>query len=208
MEVQLELMRPTIFGPSAIAFSLAVVCSLAAHCADGADAPKSEAQSVKTTPDTVLSAAEKQTALADLRKKNLSMPLDGVDVQRLKGSFDEDRGGRPHHAVDILAERNTPVKAVEDGILARIFESEAGGHTIYETDPSNKYVYYYAHLEKYADGLKNGDKIKRGQVIGYVGTSGNAPPNTPHLHFSIGVMGPEKRHWQVADVDPYEVFSK
>lgn len=133
--------------------------------------------------------------------------LAGVEARTLKGSFYEKRGSGIHHAVDILAPRNTPVLAVEDGTIARLFDSKAGGHTIYHVDPSSQFVYYYAHLEKYAEGLKDGDRVKKGQVIGYVGTSGNAPPNTPHLHFSIGVMGPEKRTWCAAELDPYEVYS-
>lgn len=160
-----------------------------------------------SAPDVVLSEAEKQQALGDLKAKKLLMPLEKIDVERLKGSFYETHGGSQHKAVDILSPRNTPIHAVEDGTIARLFESRLGGHTIYEIDPSNRFVYYYAHLESYADGLKDGDAVKKGQVIGYVGTSGNAPPNTPHLHFSIGVMGPKKQTWKTFDIDPYEVYA-
>lgn len=172
----------------------------------GGTIEKAIERSSVTTPDVVLTDAQKDQAIKELRQKHLAMPIAGIDAQRLKGSFYEKRGGQLHHAVDILSPRNTPVVAVENGKLARLFTSKAGGLTIYHVDPSNQYVYYYAHLEKYADGLKDGDQLKKGQVIGYVGTSGNAPENTPHLHFSVGVMGPDKKTWQAADVDPYEVF--
>lgn len=153
-----------------------------------------------------LSESAMQAALAELRSKNLGLPIDGANVQRMKGSFYEMRGANMHEAVDILSPRNTPVLAVETGKIARLFTSRLGGLTIYEVDPTGKYIYYYAHLQKYADNLSDGDRITKGQVIGYVGTSGNAPPNTPHLHFSIGLMGISQKWWQTTSVDPYEVF--
>src|SRR5207253_2210808 len=102
--------------------------------------------------------------------------------------------------------RNTPIYAVSDGIIARMMNSKAGGTTIYEYDPSRKFVFYYAHLQSYADNIKEGDQVSRGQVIGYVGTSGNAPPNTPHLHFSITRLAAPNQWWRGASIDPYEVF--
>jgi peptidoglycan LD-endopeptidase LytH len=108
--------------------------------------------------------------------------------------------------MDVLAPRNTPVLAVEDGTVARLFLSEAGGITIYQFDPSDTYVYYYAHLERYADGLKEGAPVERGQVIGHVGTTGNAPRDTPHLHFAIFRMAGEKKWWQGTAIDPYAVL--
>jgi peptidoglycan LD-endopeptidase LytH len=109
-------------------------------------------------------------------------------------------------ALDILAPRNTPVKAVEGGRIARLFSSKAGGITIYQFDPSEQYCYYYAHLERYADGLAEGAKIQKGQVIGYVGTSGNAPKDTPHLHFAIFKLTAERRWWEGTPIDPYDVL--
>jgi hypothetical protein len=106
------------------------------------------------------------------------------------------RGGtRRHEALDILAPRETPVLAVEDGVVAKLFLSKPGGITVYQFDPSRTYAYYYAHLERYAAGLKDGDSVQRGQVIGYVGTTGNAPPDTPHLHFAIFKLTDPKRWW-------------
>ena len=117
------------------------------------------------------------------------------------------RGGtRRHEALDILAPRNTPVLAVEDGKVAKLFLSKAGGLTLYQFDPTATYAYYYAHLDRYADDVKDGDTVKRGQVIGYVGTSGNAPPDTPHLHFAIFQLTVAKRWWQGTPIDPYPIL--
>jgi peptidoglycan LD-endopeptidase LytH len=145
--------------------------------------------------------------IADLRQRDLMLPVLGIKKEDLRSNFDEPRGGsRRHEAIDILAPRNTPIFAVEDGKIARLFLSAGGGITIYQYDPSEKYVYYYAHLEKYAPDLKEGDRVKRGDVIGYVGTTGNAPRNTPHLHFAIFKMTDDKRWWQGTPIDPYSVL--
>jgi len=142
----------------------------------------------------------------DLSARDLLMPVDGVTPSELRQSFAESRNGREHEALDILAPRHTPVRAVADGRIARLHASIRGGLTIYQFDASERYCYYYAHLERYADGLRDGMPIARGQVIGYVGTSGNAPPDTPHLHFAIFAMGSEKRWWEGTPIDPYPVL--
>jgi murein DD-endopeptidase MepM/ murein hydrolase activator NlpD len=138
---------------------------------------------------------------------HLRVPIDGMDVESFKGGFAERRGGdRPHEAVDMLAPRNTPVHAVENGTVAKLFNSKAGGLTIYQYDPSGRLCYYYAHLERYADGLKEGQPVSQGDVIGYVGTTGNAPANTPHLHFAVFELNGDKHWWQGTAIDPYRVF--
>jgi murein DD-endopeptidase MepM/ murein hydrolase activator NlpD len=145
--------------------------------------------------------------LADLRSRRLTIPVEGIEASDLAGSFDDERsGGRRHEAMDILAPRNTPVLAVEDGRIARLFESKAGGLTIYQFDPTATYAYYYAHLERYAKGLTDGDRVRRGQVIGYVGTTGNAPPGTPHLHFAVFKLTDQKRWWDGSAIDPFLVL--
>ena len=106
----------------------------------------------------------------------------------------------------MLAPRNTPVRAVESGTIAKLFTSKAGGLTIYQFDPTGRLCYYYAHLDRYADGLKDGQAVSEGEVIGYVGTTGNAPANTPHLHFAVFELGADKRWWQGRPLDPYQVF--
>jgi len=139
---------------------------------------------------------------------HLLLPVQGLRREQLRDSFSEGRGGHLHEAMDIMAARNTPVMAVEDGRLAKLSLSAQGGNTIYQFDPSETYAYYYAHLERYADGLHEGDRLRRGQVIGYVGTSGNAPPESPHLHFAILRLTSEKQWWKGTALDPFLVFTQ
>ncbi|HET7218665.1 MAG TPA: M23 family metallopeptidase [Vicinamibacterales bacterium] len=143
----------------------------------------------------------------ELEERDLLIPVEGVKADQLTRQFTDERGGnRRHEALDILAPRDTPVRAVEDGTIARLFFSNAGGITLYQFDPSTTFCYYYAHLERYADGLREGQTVKKGQLLGYVGTSGNAPKNTPHLHFAIFRLTAEKHWWEGTPIDPYDVF--
>jgi murein DD-endopeptidase MepM/ murein hydrolase activator NlpD len=159
-----------------------------------------------SVPDIPLVTAP-PAAAGDLAHRDLEMPVEGVLRESLTRQFDDARGtSRRHEAIDILAPRNTPVKAVDAGTIARLFHSKAGGITIYQFDGSQQYCYYYAHLERYAPGLKEGDAVQKGQVIGYVGTSGNAPPGTPHLHFAIFRLTADKRWWEGTPIDPYDVL--
>jgi peptidoglycan LD-endopeptidase LytH len=145
--------------------------------------------------------------LAELRSRHLERPIGEAIRGELRDSFDETRGStRRHEAIDIMAPRTTPVLAVEDGTIARLFESQAGGTTVYQFDPSIRYVYYYAHLERYAEGIHEGQRVQRGQVLGYVGTSGNAPKETPHLHFAIFLLTDKKQWWDGSPIDPYTVL--
>ena len=146
-------------------------------------------------------------AIETLRKRRLTLPVQGVKREALRRTFGERRGSdRQHEAMDIAAVRDTPVLAVEDGTIAKLFLSKPGGITIYQYDPSESYAYYYAHLARYADGLREQARVERGQVIGYVGTSGNAPPDAPHLHFAIFKLTEQKRWWQGTPIDPYPVL--
>jgi peptidoglycan LD-endopeptidase LytH len=147
-----------------------------------------------------------RTSPADLMGRDLLIPVDGVGADQLTSQFSDARGGRKHEALDILAPRHTPVRAVEDGTIARLFLSKAGGVTIYQFDPSRTYAYYYAHLERYADGLREGQQVRRGEILGYVGTSGNAPKDTPHLHFAIFRLTADKRWWEGTPLDPYPIL--
>src|SRR5262249_26800341 len=103
---------------------------------------------------------------------------------------------------------DTPIHAVESGSIAKLFLSKAGGLTIYQFDPTGRFCYYYAHLQRYAEDLADGQDVAAGQVIGYVGTSGNAPPNTPHLHFAIFELTTARQWWKGRALDPYDVFSR
>jgi peptidoglycan LD-endopeptidase LytH len=138
----------------------------------------------------------------------------GLPIAHLRGSdlidtFEQARGNgeRRHEATDILAPRGTPVLAVDDGVVKKLFTSVPGGLTVYQYEPTEQYCYYYAHLDRYAEGLKEGQQLKRGDLIGYVGTTGNADPNTPHLHFAILQLGPSKEWWQgTTPINAYPIF--
>jgi murein DD-endopeptidase MepM/ murein hydrolase activator NlpD len=145
--------------------------------------------------------------IEDLRSRSLAIPVRGLDAEDLVSSFDDARGAsRRHEAIDILAPRGTDVLAVEDGTVAKLFTSVTGGLTIYQYEPSARFVYYYAHLDAYAPGLKEGDSLRKGDVIGRVGTTGNAPESTPHLHFAISKLDPDRRWWGGTALDPYLVW--
>src|SRR5262249_43513367 len=112
-----------------------------------------------------------------LREKDLLVPVNGMKASALHSTFGDPRGTtRAHEALDILAPRGTPVVAATDGRVVKLFNSARGGLTVYQFDPEERYCYYYAHLDGYASGLKEGDVVTRGQTLGYVGTTGNAPP--------------------------------
>jgi murein DD-endopeptidase MepM/ murein hydrolase activator NlpD len=166
-----------------------------------APAPLSATPSPSVPPATLPPAA----LPGDLSLRNLLLPVQGIRPEQLHDTFNESRGGgeRVHEALDIMAPRNTPVLAAEDGRVVKLFTSKQGGLTIYEFDPTETYAYYYAHLDHYADGLKEGDQLRRGQVIGYVGFTGNASPEGPHLHFAIFRLTPEKQWWKGAPINPY-----
>lgn len=143
----------------------------------------------------------------ELTHRKFEVPVAGVKPDQLVRSFEDRRSGlRSHEAIDILAPRNTPVRAIENGTIAKLFESNAGGTTVYQFDPTEQFCYYYAHLERYADGLREGDTVKKGQVIGYVGTSGNAPKDTPHLHFAVFKLTSAKQWWEGTPIDPYDIL--
>lgn len=138
----------------------------------------------------------------------LIVPVQGVAPDALEDTFRDARGDdRNHEALDIMAPRGTPVLAVTDGHVEKLFDSKPGGLTIYQFDPAGRHAYYYAHLDRYAPGLEEGDAVEQGQVIGYVGSTGNASDDAPHLHFAIFVLGPEKRWWEGTAVNPYPLLA-
>ena len=166
--------------------------------------PPSPAPTPKPSTDATQIPLE---GLDDLRQRGLLIPVEGVQAEDLLDTYHDPRsGGRVHKALDIMAERHTPVLAVEDGTIARLYTSDLGGLTIYQFDPSGLYSYYYAHLENYARGIEEGDRVEQGQVIGYVGSTGNAPDQAPHLHFAMYLLGPEKRWWEGEPINPWSVW--
>jgi murein DD-endopeptidase MepM/ murein hydrolase activator NlpD len=166
-------------------------------------ATTSPGRSVRTAQPTIVSET-----IAALRDRHLQLPIATAHTDVMRGQFAGTREGgrRGHEAVDIMAPRNTPVHAVDAGTIAKLFQSRQGGTTIYQFDPERRFCYYYAHLESYAANLREGQTVSRGEMIGFVGTSGNAPPTTPHLHFAIFELNADRRWWQGTAVDPYLAF--
>ena len=166
------------------------------------------ASAIVATPATIAIPATAQSASSPgLGATGLLLPVQGMRPEQLVDTYADARGeGRVHDAIDIMAPRGTPVLAASDGSVAKLFTSKAGGLTIYEFDPTSTWVYYYAHLDRYAANLAAGQGLHRGDVIGYVGSSGNASPDAPHLHFEVSRLGPEKHWWRATSVNPYPLL--
>lgn len=142
-----------------------------------------------------------------VRTRHLQLPVAGVHPEQLADSFDEVRdGSRRHRAIDILAPRGTPVLAADDGRVLRVSWNSAGGNTVYTTDAESRIVYYYAHLDHYRESLAAGMALTKGDTIGFVGTSGNAPKDIPHLHFQIMRMPHDGKYWNGDPINPFSIL--
>jgi murein DD-endopeptidase MepM/ murein hydrolase activator NlpD len=138
---------------------------------------------------------------------NLLLPVLGIKPGELVDTYYQTRGGTLiHEALDIMAPRGREVVAVADGKIAKLFTSKPGGLTVYQFDMTERFAYYYAHLDRYAAGIAEGKVLKRGELIGYVGSSGDANPDAPHLHFAIFELGPQKRWWEGKPINPYPLL--
>lgn len=135
------------------------------------------------------------------------VPVEGVSRSALRDDFEAKRGGGMHRALDVLAARYTAVLAADDCVIGRLSSGPVGGIVVYATDPTNRFVYYYAHLQRYRRGLAVGDRVAKGSVIGYVGTTGNAPPGTPHLHFQVMKRGAGRVWWDGPAINPLQFFA-
>ena len=133
----------------------------------------------------------------------MTPPIGGLALANLRNTFGEVYNGHLHEAIDILEPRGTPVLAVVSGTVRKLFLGQPGGNTIYQVDRMGVYCYHYAHLERYVKGLREGMRVKRGDVIGFVGSTGNASPSAPHLHFAVFELGPERLWWKGTAVNPY-----
>jgi peptidoglycan LD-endopeptidase LytH len=162
-----------------------------------------EPDAIATEADTAWVAMPEE--LAELSAR-LVVPVQGVARSELRDSYDEARGATLHEALDILAPRGTPVLSAADGRVLRLFDSRPGGLMVYATDPSERFILFYGHLDAYAAGLSDGMPLERGQVIGYVGTTGNAPEGTPHLHFGILRGNPSVSWSDGVPVNPYPLL--
>lgn len=170
--------------------------------------PGPEAYSASPTPsptDDISTPAAPPLGFAGTLK--LIVPVAGVQPNQLKDTFADARSeGRVHDAIDIPAPQGTPLVAAADGLIVKLFQSELGGTTIYQLSTDKKLVFYYAHLERHADGLTEGRFVRQGEVIGYVGDTGNAGPGNYHLHFSIAVVSDPNRYWEGTNINPYPLL--
>jgi murein DD-endopeptidase MepM/ murein hydrolase activator NlpD len=135
------------------------------------------------------------------------VPVRGIAAVSLADTYADARSeGRSHDAIDIMAPAGTPVLAAADGHVEKLFTSDRGGLTLYQFEPGGRYAYYYAHLQAYAPGLHEKQQLRQGEVVGYVGRTGNASADAPHLHFAIFVLGPEKQWWEGTAINPYPLL--
>jgi peptidoglycan LD-endopeptidase LytH len=189
-------------------FDAPVVQSAAAPVHDTVDAPvERPGDDGHPAPIGTTGAAANEAAVDTLRSRELMIPVAGIKRTDLRDTFSDQRGSqRAHEAIDIMAPRRTPVVAAQNGRIEKLFTSKAGGLTIYQFDPSETFSYYYAHLDGYAPGLHEGETVQRGEVLAYVGSTGNASADAPHLHFAIFRLTPERRWWKGEPINPYPVL--
>ena len=152
-------------------------------------------------------AADANLSSSFVGKVNLIIPVAGVKPEQLLDTFTDARSeGRSHDAIDIPAPAGTPVLAASEGEIVKLLLSDRGGTTIYQLSPDKKLVFYYAHLQRYADGIAVGKYVRQGEVIAYVGDTGNAGAGNFHLHFSIAALGDPKRYWEGNNINPYPLL--
>lgn len=170
-------------------------------------APVGEATALSAPASPVASAAA-PAPVVPAAGASLLIPVAGVQASQLVDTYTQSRSeGRTHEAIDIMAPTGTPVHAVADGHVEKLFESRLGGITLYQFDVAQQRAYYYAHLNGYAPGIAEKRQVRRGELLGYVGFSGNANPAAPHLHFAVFDLGPEKKWWKGTAVNPYPLLS-
>lgn len=169
-----------------------------------ANPPSEEASPTPQLPTQVVTLDPGYAA-----RLNLVIPVKGVKREQLQDTFKDARSeGRVHDAIDILAPAGTPVIAAAEGEIIKLFESERGGTTIYQVSKDRKLIFYYAHLQSYAEGLNVGKTVWQGETIGYVGDTGNAGAGNYHLHFSIMLTNNPKRYWEGTNINPYPLLRK
>ena len=170
--------------------------------------PKTQDQSPKTKDQRPDNNAQ-STPTPMVQPSGLIIPVAGVTSEQLLDTFSAARGeGRVHDAIDIPAPQDTPVLATADGKIVKLFQSKAGGTTIYQLSADEKFIYYYAHLDRYADGLHEGQIVTQGETIAYVGDTGNAGAGNYHLHFSIAITSDPKRWWEGVNINPYPLLRR
>ena len=162
-----------------------------------------------TSPGVTSSPATESSPAPLVSPSGLIIPVAGVRADQLIDTFSAARGeGRVHDAIDIPAPQGTPVLAAANGKIVKLFQSERGGTTIYQLSSDEKFIYYYAHLDRYAEGLSEGQTVTQGETIAYVGDTGNAGAGNYHLHFSIAIVSNPKRYWEGVNINPYPLLRK
>ncbi len=203
------MMRPTR------ALALLFVTASAACARPVLYYPVPEAAAAEPVAQPVLAGtaatAGASAGLADvdyLRMRRLTLPVAGADMSKVEDTFNDPRDGgeRVHRALDILAPRGTPILSADDGKILRMTTSTLGGITMYTVDPEGRLVYYYAHMDHYNDAMSPGRTVSKGDTLGYVGTTGNAPKDTPHLHFQVMRWPADGKYWNGDPIDPYEAL--
>jgi peptidoglycan LD-endopeptidase LytH len=160
----------------------------------------------ETPPEAALPPGDSVVAAAPPDAR-LVIPVEGVSPDRLRDTYSDARGvGRRHDAIDIDAPRGTPVLSVARSTVLKLFQSDRGGTTLYALAPDQRTIYYYAHLDRYAEGIREGQQLTAGELIGYVGDTGNAVPGDYHLHFEISITGDPRRYWGGSPVNPYPLL--
>lgn len=158
-------------------------------------------------PETPLSVPASASDVDALRAQSPVVPVAGVEQKDLVDSFDDRRGSaRQHNAIDIMAPRNTPAIAAVAGTIVKLHSSAAGGLSIYMKDATSRFMLMYGHLEGYRPGLAEGASVRRGEIIGFVGSSGNATPSAPHLHFQVMRSDNEKDWWKGTPINPFLLY--
>jgi murein DD-endopeptidase MepM/ murein hydrolase activator NlpD len=210
--------KPVTSGTVTLARSGATALVVDTAAVDSSSsAPYADASSLRLTPDTLVAPQFPSSGsshppvgpadLQTLKRDNMIIPVAGVTPKDLIDSFDDKRGTeRTHNALDIMARRNTPVVAALPGTILKLHNSTAGGLTVYQSDSTFRFVMMYGHLESYRPGIVEGQKVKRGEIIGFVGSTGNANVLAPHLHFQVTRNDNMKEWWKGTPINPFPVL--
>lgn len=199
--------RPVLYYPPGVPRRDLPIAPGSSSASSSASAPVTLGTAAVVEPAGHALTADAAAAAEYLLERHIVMPVAGADPAKLYDSFDDARdGGRTHHAIDILAPRDTPILAADDGRVLRMSSNNLGGITMYTIDSNGLLVYYYAHMDHYNDEMTPGRTIVKGDTLGYVGTTGNAPKDTPHLHFQVMRWPADGKYWDGEPIDPYEAL--
>jgi murein DD-endopeptidase MepM/ murein hydrolase activator NlpD len=180
---------------------------LLAACGSPAATPRSDPAPSPIPEPRHERPAERRSAAYVAPGASLTIPVMGIRPEQLRDTYEDPRTGHVHHAIDIMAPGGSPVVAAADGSILKLRTGGNGGITIYQVSPDGRTLYYYAHLQRYAAGMREGLPVERGQVIAYVGDTGNAGAGNYHLHFSVGRLTDPRRWWESENTNPYPLLA-